>query len=384
MITIRFCPLVKMATCLPGLQGFPIQVNGWQSTTDKSNFLIPNDISLQFNPGNMPMLFNNNTYTINGSNTFFMGGTQYFVNIVRICQTKQEGLSTKSTRPLGELHIWGLPTATTTLQNSIALLNIPIFQGLVNTDAGNELSKLLNNMPLNLQKLIPRGDDTEIVRYSTCVETDKNSIINIVIGYWSAGITLKQEDVNKLTPILKPFGVPRMRAYKLLSSYVDTESGKGRRIYNENNGILEVYPSSVSLSASSSDFLKGFRYIKGFVERLKSETIDTSALKCININRQRDIKNGKLLIDPSTGKRLSEVNEESEAEGPQIEESKISPRAIMETIFIILGIIIGISLIIMLGYGIYYLILTRKSLGIPPVDPKTSLITQKIGPLASD
>jgi hypothetical protein len=332
----------------------------------------------------MTMIFNNNSYTINGNNTFFMGGTQYFVSVVRICESKQEGLSEKSTKPLGELHIWGSPTATSSLQNSIALLNIPIFQGPVTTDAGNELSKLLNNMPLNLQKLIPIGNDIEIVRYSTCVENDKNGIQNIVVGYWSAGMTIKQEDIGKLTPLLKVFGVPMLGTYKLLSSYVDTERGKGNRIYNESNGILTTYSNSVILSATSSDFLKGFRYIKGFVQKVKSEYIDTTALKCININRQRDIKNGKLQIDPSTGKRLSEVNEEAEDEGPKIEESKISPKAIMETIFIILGIIIGISLIILLGYGIYYLIFTRKSLGIPPVDPKTAMIAKKIGPLASD
>jgi hypothetical protein len=42
-----------------------------------------------------------------GSNTFFMGGLQYKVYIVRVSGPKQEGLKSFSGDPRAELQIWG-------------------------------------------------------------------------------------------------------------------------------------------------------------------------------------------------------------------------------------------------------------------------------------
>jgi hypothetical protein len=73
-----------MSLCLPGFQGFPIQVTGWQSIADKEDYIVPSDISLQFSPENLPIKRNDDgSFILNGSHTFFMGGTQYFVNNVR-------------------------------------------------------------------------------------------------------------------------------------------------------------------------------------------------------------------------------------------------------------------------------------------------------------
>ena len=40
----------RMDTCLPGLQGFPVQITGWSGiqAQDKVDLVIPNDIHIQF------------------------------------------------------------------------------------------------------------------------------------------------------------------------------------------------------------------------------------------------------------------------------------------------------------------------------------------------
>lgn len=377
-----------MSLCLPGFQGFPIQVTGWQSIADKEDYIVPSDISLQFSPENLPIKRNDDgSFILNGSHTFFMGGTQYFVNNVRICAPKQEGISSTSAKPIAEFHIWGLPTATSVVKNSLALLNIPIYQG-TQTKSGDAFAKLFTGQVLQLNELIPMGKDVDVIRYSTCVESDQDYVVNIVVGYWSAGTTIDQSYVRFMPSPLPRFGVPQLSTYKLLSSYVMTEPGKGQRVYKlHKNKILEPYSVNIVLSAVTSEFRKGFRYIRGFVEKIKTPQMEASNLKCVSINREKDIVNGKLQIDPSTGKRLSEVDAEANEEienSLDAKEVTISPKKIMDTIFIILGVIIGTSLLIMVGYLVYYGLVTRKSLGIPPIDPKTIQTTTCIGPLASN
>ena len=376
-----------MAVCLPGLQGLPIQVTGWNSEPEKDKFIIPNDISLQFSPSQMPMSYGQNgSFSINGTNTFFIGGSQYFVRSIRLCKPKQEGLTTKSSTPIAELNIWGLPTATSNSQGTVALLNIPVFQGPVETTPGDVLINMIQGKAIRLQSVIPTGNDADIMRYTSCVETSTNSTISFVVAYWSNGIIITQDMANKLPKSLQPFGVPQFSSYTLLTSYVLSSGtggngGKGSRNYQANNGLLQPYSNTVAISASTKDFMLGFRLIRGFNESNINVSQDTNGYKCIAIDRSRDIKHGKLLIDASTGKRLTDEVADADAENDTDNEpATISPRQIMETICIILGIILGISLLSGLIYLFYYVFVTRKSLGIPPVDPAIEALATKMGP----
>lgn len=155
-----------MSLCLPGLQGFPIQVSGWSSIIDKTSYVVPNDLSFQFSPTKLPMAYTNGFFNVNGTHTFFIGGSQYFVKAIRLCRPKQEGLSFN---PIAEFHIWGFPTATSNNQNSISLISIPIFQGIVNTSTGDKFVDLLSNRPVQLSNLIPSGEEINIVRYLSLI-----------------------------------------------------------------------------------------------------------------------------------------------------------------------------------------------------------------------
>jgi len=381
-----------MATCLPGLQGFPIQVTGWQSEPEKEKYIIPNDISIQFSPNQIPVQIHNGSFTINGTNTFFMGGNQYFVKNIRLCQAKQSGLTTKSASPLAELHFWGLPTATsqTKAQNTIALLNIPIFQDVVESSSGTSLISALKGKAIRIEDFIPKSSDTDVIRYSTCVETDKSSSLTIVIGYWSNGMSILQENVKVLPSPVGVFGVPDILNYKLLSSYILTQGetgqgGKGQRDYKVNGGILQPYSNTVVLSVNTPDFTQRFRMIRGFQQETTSSKLETSGYKCVAIDRSRDIKNGKLLIDPSSGKKLSDEVDDASAENDnQVQPATITPRQILDVVFTILGVILGFALLGGLIYVISYMFLTRKSLGLPPVNPATEALATRLGPQVGD
>jgi hypothetical protein len=110
--------------------------------------------------------------------------------------------------------------------------------------------------------------------------------------------------------------------------------------------------------------------IQGFEAVKSSKLADTSNYKCIAINRTRDIKNGKLLIDPRTGKSLKEENEEMDeatkeslASGPD----KGSNSALI-TLYVILGIILGIFGIALIVYVLQFLIGRRSDVaGMAPI-----------------
>jgi hypothetical protein len=384
-------------TCLPGLQGFPIQISGWTSEveSEREKFKIPNDISLQFSPSAVPMnyLSDQGTFQIQGTNTFFMGGTQFIVRMVRISVSKQEGLSlNRSTLPYMELHIWGVPVHTATNQNQIALLDIPVWEGPMTTPAGNALLNAKRGNATSLEALIPSGTDlynypADVMRYTTCVETDASNSINITVAYWMNGMVIVQDQINKVFPRPLPmYGIPMFGSYKFLSTYERTESGKGNRRYNTEKGMSIPYSTSVVLSVATAEVRNGFRFISNFVnvQTARARGLPSvQGMKCIKVDRKRDIKNGKLIIDPATGQRLEDMDKEAQdASEVDIPSTTTSTRKIMETIFIILGIILGCSMLGFVLYLIYYNFVTRKSVGEIPTPDNIEELAAALGPQA--
>jgi hypothetical protein len=328
--------------CVPGLQGFPIQISEWNINNQK---VLANDISLQFSPSQTTM-----DGVLNGQYTFFIGGSQYYIKQVRLSSPIQSGLS--SVPAVAELHIWGYPTSNSTEKNTLALLNIPIFQGGINSDAGETFVKYLKNGQLLFKNIIPFGNDVKVIRYSTCVETDKNFTVNIKVAYWEKGLIISQENMRFIPQNLQKKGIPKMDSYKFLTTYEQSEGGKGNRIYNERDGELYTYPTS--LSSTNTDVKNVFGYISGFTSQSKAEN-STDLYKCVTIDKSRDIKDGKLLIDPSNGKRLTDSVEDANTIQAKLElqDVKYSPKKVITYIAIFIGTIFGIGLIILIGYYIY-------------------------------
>lgn len=359
------------STCLPGLQGFPIQVTEWVSDPNKSRFLTQNDVQLQFAPTKVPLTNTNGTFSIQGNHTFFLGGTQYNVRAIRLTKPKQDGLSFRSNDTIkAELQVWGVPSVQSNQQNSLGVLIVPVFFTPISTTAGKLFAQLINKDPVALSGLFPQGKDSlgqqaDIVRYTTCIETDKAFTLNISVAYWVYGLGVAQGDLPKTgLGTLGEAGIPQLSDYKVLTSYTLTEQGKGNRRYDVKGNILQPYAGSLALQSAPPETQNAFRYISEFMNPTTEKQRQLENMKCIKINRQTDIKNGKLVIDPETGERLEDVvNEAEQGDKP---EQKISPRDILTVVAIICGVILGCFLLGLVLYAIYYFILTRKSLGVPP------------------
>lgn len=345
--------------CLPGLQGFPVQVSGWNSLTDKSKLIMPNDIYLQFSPSETPMKYFSNSggaFSINGTNSFFISGNQYDVFTVRLTKPDQEGLQSFSGNAVAEFTIWGQKKSA---ESEFAALVIPIYTKPIQSRPGAALLRTINGESARLIDCIP-DEQTEIVRYKTCVETDSKTtpMIFIDVAYWSTGSFIRQTDFAKIIPTLSKPGFPLRREFKLLTSYTqlnDADLTKSDRKYEVIPYASLPYKKAVSLSATSKEFQNAFRIIKDFTKEKED-----SEPKYIAIDTETDIKDGVLMVDLSTGKRLSpedieEANARTQAQKKAQEAIKAESEVQIQNInyglvlFLkIVGVIIGVSLLVVI------------------------------------
>lgn len=356
-----------LPVCLSGLQGLPVQVTGWTGYQEKESLVIPNHIHFQLAPAGQSLQ----------SSTFFMNGTQYFVASAGFVEPKQEGLADFSQKPFAEYHIWGKPTATQQ-SSTFALLVIPFYETYQETD----VQKQLQAAPSAFQSYIPQGESVRILTYSTCLER-KSGTTTLSVAYWAtgAGVTADFRKTNGQT-LMTPgkYGIPAsiLDNNPVLSSYQqynDERKTKGRREYKIDQGVSIPYFTTILLSTTTTEFQKSFRMIKGFsIKQVTSAGKDINSYRCIRVDRQKDIKDGKLLIDPVTGKTLREETEEADAEfnaSMEAPEDTGSKKAYL-TVLIVLGIILGIAGIALIIYGIQFLLGTRELTNQPAV-PKEVL-----------
>jgi hypothetical protein len=369
------------AVCLPGLQGFPVQISGWNSLTEKSQLIMPNDIHLQFSPSESPMRYfpeNGGTLSINGANSFFIAGNQYEVYSVRLTKPNQEGLQSFSGTAVAEFQIWGQKKSA---ENEIAVLVIPIYTKTIDSRSGAALLRVIKGDPARLIDCIPSDWELaaqwpstpppgtppdmvpaaqwpstpppktiEIVRYKTCVETDSNTtpMIFIEVAYWSTGSYVRQIDFAKMIPILPPAGVPLKNNIKLLTSFIqlsDENLTKADRKYEViSHGTTSIpYKKAVNLSATSKEFQNAFRIIKNFTKENED-----SEPRWIPINTETDIIDGRLLIDLNTGKRLSADEVEANLKKTEVNAQPVNINRGLVIFLKILGVFLGITFLMFL------------------------------------
>jgi hypothetical protein len=384
--------------CLAGLQGFPIQVTGWTSLEDKSSIVIPNDILLQFSPDEIPYYYDKTSgvINVNGYNTFFMGGTQYTVATVRISGAKQDGLTNFATNTvMFEYQIWGLPVANSLPKADVAVLSIPIIRKPDASTAGISILKMLTGEATNLINTIPHGKGTDVIKYNTCIETNDTTkkTISLAVAYWTNGASTTQLLIDTwatrmnvqpsfVTKNFVPSGIPDILGFRVLTSFTlsdDEFRTKKNRTYESVHGILQSYSTSVALSVASPEFKNGFRLIKDF-DFAKKSRMTTDGYKCIAIDRSRDIRAGKLLVDPATGRRLDEELNQADREymDPIPQSPEVTVKMLLR-ICIIIGCIVGGCLLAGVIAMFFSWMLTRKSQNLPPVD-KTVEIMEKMLP----
>ena len=298
--------------CPLGNRGFPIVVNGLSSTslssTSPSTIITqrPNDIKLNFISTTVtPLRDGSGRYDIQGSQSFNLGGSQYMLDTMRICKAVPNGVEYDS-RPIGELHFWGKPPSSATPNSSaeIAVLIIPIYSASSSTNEAVKFVNIINNGPGDLSKIFPQN--TEVFRYSTCVEfPDGNgNITNKTIGvaYWRKGMGLSGP-----LPTLPAFGIPiELTLNKPVYSKVSEVGAAATRTLSESEYVIDSVskPYTTNISVSSTDFQHRFSYCIFTIQVSSSATNGPTQYKCMAIDRQKDIVNGQVMVDPKTGKRL--------------------------------------------------------------------------------
>lgn len=355
--------------CLPGLQGYPIQVNGWAGFTDRASIETPNDIELQFSPSETPRHYNNGILDNIASNTFFIGGVQYNVVQVALAQPRQEGISNFSGTPLAEFQIWGSPTVSYNSSKTIAALIIPVIQKPVEDIEGASIVAMCTGKAARLVGCVPKGRGVDVVRYSTCIETSRKDTVNIQVAYWANGAAITRELARVLPQAKQPIGIPDVFGYTLLTSF-NNQIGLRRMVkvdtkFEKANGRLTPY--STTTSVASPEFRGGFRLIRNFIQVIKGST-DTSAYKCIAIDRSRDIKGGKLLVDPNTGIRLTdEVAVANAREAELLQQAGVTNAGdLWIKACIALGVVLGVCLIAAAFVFVGTVFYNRKGQGLPP------------------
>jgi hypothetical protein len=341
-------------TCRDGLQGFPVQITGWSSLADKSSLEMPNDIEIQFAPSQSPLGWLDRAaglLQLHGQNTVYMSGTQYKVVGLQACSPKQEGLSNISAAPLLEFRFWCVPTPNNiSPKSNIAVFIIPVFQKPEKTLAGQAIFDALTGNPVRLESCLPSGHGADIVKYVTCVETSDKQTKNISVAYWINGADVNPEMKRALPSTFPKGSIPNLFGYNFLTTfeqYNDEARTKGNRKYLVEGNLQDAYTTTVTLSATSTTFQTAFRIIRKFVLRTQGADRALDKYKCIAIDRERDIRNGQLIVDPKTGRRLDEevsLAKEQEAES-SYEPPTTSARNIFTTIAIILGIFLGITIL---------------------------------------
>lgn len=373
--------------CLPGFQGFPIQFTNWASL-DKTSITEANDIKLQFSPSEIPATYvkESGALSLNGgTNSFFMGGTTYTIKIARFSKPKQEGISEFSNPTIAaEFQLWGTPSSANAGNvPDLAVLVIPLKQGGAETNPGTAIIDLVSGRAVPLLYTIPQGPNTNIIRYSTCVETDNTEkgskkTIRIAVAYWSSGAVFTQEQYRSIqarlgSTDLAPNGVPNILGFSLLTSYTtnvleDGTKQKADRRYKIKHDVLQPYTPTAPKDLTTIHKKDGVFLIQGF--RLTKElSNDTRNYKCVAIKPSRDIVNGQLQIDPSTGKRLdqelADSAEQTAASSPEAPTS--AAITTLMNVLIGIGILLGITIIAGLLVFVGTWTFTRKSNQIPPV-----------------
>lgn len=353
--------------CPIGNRGFPIVLNGVTSTTTYTS--QPNDVVLQFGK-NAPISYNSNTgsFNLEGTHTFWVGGTQFRVHTIKISSPGSTNYGYATTSILGELQIWGTPSVYGLANTDLAVLSIPFYSvpSSFATPTSKEWLDLIKyrtaGIATNFSSVIP--SNKEVIRYNTCVEHSNSdgSIENstIAVAFWRIGFQIKPVD-NIFTQKTPEFGIPLALTgnRKLFSSVSEGVGANNQpvRTLSENQGAVSAgritsTPYSLGISASSSDFTQRIRLCIYDGASSGSRSVPTD-YKCVAIDRQKDIVNGRIMIDPRTGKRLEESLTEDatrEAQLSLVEAPTMNSGDVEKILTSIFGTILGTCILALVLY----------------------------------
>ena len=379
--------------CLPGLQGWPVQVADLRSNINTlvNEIKQPSDIKLQFGKENVSngqsLQPTSGWIAFNGNHTFLLGGQQYTVKDIRFCKPINTTITITPSTPIGEYQVQGQVGNSSML----ACLSIPVYIDTTST-AGSAIIGLLTGKETDLLSTIPMSTSVQIMRYSTCVESVGGPVYTIQNAHWINGISITTAQFQTIPGWngggFASGGFSGVMLYKgyFANTYELNDGGKSKITYSLLYGYISVpYTLTPGISVSTTQFTQAFRIIVGFTEQNagNSTNLATNSFKCTPINPLKDIKNGQIQIDPRTGKLLSdELNDLQNQQNASLNSNAtILPGDIAKYIGIAFGVLIGIVLLYYL-YQLCKYIYTKNSL--PSIGSIGSSLATKFGTAVGD
>jgi hypothetical protein len=295
-----------------------------------------NDVFLQFKDTPSNWTYNaDGTFTVTNvlnNDTFFIGATQFLVKSIRLSKPCHAGYTLDGQTLIGELQIWGTPTSGGAQQSDAGVLAFPIIRATKSNTAGDIFHNIYKSRKGILNDIFYK-DNLQLLRYTTCisVRSTEASTKSVSVAYFLPGLLLTQTQINILPSVnaLKEKGIPQI-IFPNTQIYTSINNDNTIVYGAPTNNIFNVYVASI-ISANTDTFKSSFFYVTDFKKGAPSKKDDlyTNTFRCMNIDRNQDIIEGKIYVDPSTGQRmdaeLKAAEEELKASTNSGEEPSVAP-----------------------------------------------------------
>ena len=168
---------------------------------------------------------------------------------------------------------------------------------------------------------------------------------------------LTQAQQTILPTSLKDKGIPQI-VFPNMKVYTVVNNDNTLVYQAPLNGVFNVYLAS-EIPATTNVFSSSFLYIDNFQkgEPSKKDDLYTNTFRCMNIDRNKDIVDGKIYVDPSTGQRMDDelkaAEEELKASLNSGEEPGIAPSRYIPIVIALIIAPIALGLILYILWKIF-------------------------------
>jgi hypothetical protein len=337
--------------CSPeGILDFPIQNN--VAISSVLNDSIPGNIPLDVQwaqRSTAPSFESNSIFLREGdkgqgsqSTTLRLQGNSYSLQTVQIVQplhTKFMNASSQNSVQGEVLMIFGRRSA---LGNTYVIFAIPLVAG-GNSSPSEYLSSLQNDRlpgrPISLENLIPPS--REYTSYTTCVQQiqqNKSTPTQVHVFVFRNGLIYDEAGLREIREKSQGRGAQSFGTFQLPDNLQARTQSRVFTITSEADykSFLRTGTLSRNTAATTQDGNK--------------RTDTTSSYKCVPLNPDQNVRDGKIVIDTDKGVPLSQVlAEKIDGDTPS---GGITPGDVEKIVAILVGTVIGIFILSIIAYVI--------------------------------
>ncbi len=358
---------------IDGNIGMPLQLSGEIQVADKEklNDLLPNDLVFTFSSFRTKPTLLRDTGGIalpsGSSQSLILRDANYNLISASICRPQHSNFSDSQSNVIAEIIFTFMNARPSQERPYLFFLCFPLFKSAAGSSAPF-LKGLLTNEPLTAQMSVLDlvNESKTFIFYNSCLPLVSKT--QTVVKSYSCcalvsthSLPVYESDVkNNLTRLMDymlpsslTMDVDTIVDYKINSSFVFDPNTIKRGTAGK------TYRATVQTNTSGF-FTRFSKYVYNPVVLAKanqqacktSSQINTSQLKCFAIKPKTDVRNGVLLVDPRTGKRMDKLLAEGEP-------GNITPGSSNKAAMVF-GIIFGLLGIVLGGFLAYKLVLEKS------------------------